>query len=188
MVLRFHVLAAVAGTLLICLCVPGPVRGQALDSVAIPETDLVVDLPRSWSPGGFRGLGILLSYLGGGDGYPRFTVQHDPEASLPESATLADAERAVEDLFEELVEIMRGSEVLDAGWTEVNGIRAHRSTVVWDSVAGSIQGRRLILVHRGRPLVLAWVDRRGHFPEIADLVRDSMASLRRGGSGPVVDR
>lgn len=182
-----------AGTLLVALAVllaaaPPGGTGQQTTAVLIPETDLVVDRPAHWRRGGLHGLGVLLSYIGAADGYPRFTVQHDPEASLPETATLADAEAAIEELFEQIVELLDATQVLEAEWTEVNGIRAHRSTITWDSVAGEIRGRRLILLHGDRPVIFAWIDRNRHFPEIADLVAACMDSLRRASTSPVAAR
>ena len=151
--------------------------------VEIGDDGLVIERPSLWQVGFMRGPTILLYFIGAGDGFPHFTVMSDRESALSPDAPAELTRRAAEDLFDT---ISARDEILEAGWTEINGLEVHSSLAVRGSVAGKIQRRRLLLVHEGVPYILVWADYEENYPKIAELVERCVATLKLGhGPGSI---
>jgi hypothetical protein len=134
------------------------------------------------------GLGILYSFIGGDDGMPNFSVQTDPEVANEPAIAAEQHEAQVEALFEAIALDRPGAQVVEAGWRMVNGLRVHDSTALFDSPAGTIVNRRVIMVHEGLPYIFAWTDRQSSWAEIDELVSRCVDSLRVAESaGTIAD-
>jgi hypothetical protein len=162
---------------------PAQAPAEPTIPVEIGDDGLVVDRPALWQVGFMRGPTILLHFVGNGDGFPHFSVMADREAALPAEADPAEGRAAVEELF---AAIVGEDEMIESGWTEINGIAVHSSLAIRGSVAGRIQRRRLMLVHAGVPYVLVWAHYADRYGEVADLIEQCVASLKLGhGPGRV---
>ncbi len=178
MKLRFLAVAA----LLSCV-VPLPALSaqEAADeptvAVEIGDDGIVIERPSLWKVGFLRGPTILLYFIGAGDGFPNFTVMSDREAALDADASPRRIRDAIDDLF---ATISAEDEIIEAGWTEINGLEVHSSLAVRGSVAGRIQRRRLLLVHQGVPYILVWAHYEERYAEVAELIEQCVASLKLG--------
>ncbi len=152
-------------------------------AVEIGDDGIVIERPSLWQVGFMRGPTILLYFIGAGDGFPHFTVMSDRESALEPDASPALIHRAIDDLF---ATISANDEIIEAGWTEINGIEVHSSLAGRGSVAGEIQRRRILLVHKGVPYILVWAHYADQYPEVAELIEQCVASLKLGrGPGSI---
>ncbi len=175
MKLRMFVLVA-----LLCWAVPVPAQDGSEEptvAVEIGEDGLVVDRPSLWKIGFMRGPTILLYFIGANDGFPHFTVMSDRESALDPDAPASQAHNAINDLF---ATISADDEIIEEGWTVINGIEVHSSLAVRGSVAGRIQRRRVVLVHRGVPYILVWAHYAERYSEVTALIERCVASLKLG--------
>jgi len=183
MKLRFLAIAAL-------FAVANPVAAQApaqepTVTVEVGDDGIVIDRPSLWKVGFMRGPTILLYFIGAGDGFPHFTAMSDPEAALDPDAPADRVQAAIDDLF---ATISANDEIIDAGWTEINGLQVHSSLAVRGSVAGRIQRRRLLLVHQGVPYILVWAHYAERYDEVAGLIERCVDSLELGrGPGRIAD-
>ena len=185
--MRQHILGLLTTAVMVAAACAVPSRRLSAEpAVLIPRTTIVLDLPEGWRPGGLVGGGILLSFIGSGDGYPRFAVTTDPAAEPVTTTDPAELAGMIEELFAALVAVQPSGEVLDSGWATVNGLHVHISSLRWPSVAGPIQARRLLLAHAGRFYILDWIGRAATFPTIAESVEASLRTLRWRKPGDIV--
>lgn len=177
-------LPVLVSALTLATLLPATRQTPATVAVAIGDEGLLIDRPRDWRVGILQGPSILLHYVGGADGYPQFTAMSDPEAALPEDASPRRRRAAIEDLFETIAEV--GDEVIEAEWVERHGLDVYDTLAVRDSLAGRIQRRRLLLVHRGVPYVLVWAHYADRFEQVRGLIDTCAESLRTGTPPGVV--
>ena len=146
-------------------------------AVEIGDDGIVVDRPSLWKVGFMRGPTILRYFIGAGDGFPNFTAMSDREAALDPDTRPDRVHDAVDELF---ATISVNDEIIEAGWTEINGIEVYSSLAIRDSVAGRIQRRRLLLVHKGVPYILVWAHYAERYSEVEALIEQCVKSLKLG--------
>lgn len=146
-------------------------------AVEIGDDGIVVDRPSLWKVGFMRGPTILRYFIGAGDGFPNFTAMSDREAALDPDTRPDRVHDAIDELF---ATISANDEIIEAGWTEINGIEVHSSLAVRGSVAGRIQRRRLLLVHKSVPYILVWAHYAERYSEVAALIEQCVKSLKLG--------
>lgn len=175
--MKLRILAAVALLSFAGTLAPQEVADEPTVAVEIGEDGIVIDRPSLWKVGFMRGPTILLYFIGAGDGFPNFTVMSDRESALDLDASPDLVHDAIDDLF---ATISAKDEIIEAGWTEINGIQVHSSLTVRGSVAGRIQRRRLLMVHKGVPYILVWAHYAEHYAEVAELIEQCVESLELG--------
>lgn len=181
--LPFLTVAALLASPLLALPTPSinlvaPTLGVGTVILAIDGVPLTIERPSEWREGGVRGFGIVHSFIGDTDGLPAFSVQHDPGSRLPEEATEAEVEAAVEELFVAIVSGRPGYVVDHAGWATINGLRVHSSLSSYQTVAGPMTVRRLILTHERSPYIFAWTTERDEWQQVSALVERCVSSLQ----------
>lgn len=157
-----------------------------LETMPIPDTPLVIDVPVDWWPGGARGYGVLVSLIGRGEGFPNFAIMTDPTHESGSDRSRAEIQADIEALFDEVTSGKKEAEVLEAGWRVINDIRVHVSTSTWDTVTGRLKARRLIFAQGGRPYILTWLERDDRYAEIEGLIERCVDSLRPQRAGAAV--
>ncbi len=121
--------------------------GEPTALLAIRGTSLVIERPDAWWKGGFLGGAALHSFIGARHGYPSFSVDWDPD-----SLTAGQNVTSTADRIEELHELLTPDHVVEyAEWVVINALEVYSTALTFESVAGLIRVRRLLLAYDDRP-------------------------------------
>jgi len=145
-----------------------------LQRVAVPRTDLRIDVPKNWEKGGVSGENVLVAYRAGKSFCPNLNIMaEDPDGKTADEVT------------DRWLGLLPSAEVHYRKKETIAGMEGVVCDASWRSILGGLRAVRLTTIYRGKALTITFVDKSA---DVTDPVRktylECLKSLTAGKPQP----